>query len=892
MTPQTESCQRENSLLCQVGRNAYRTLGLPADASSRVIYDRVAALRRAVKAGIAPSSPWNFEWYGPLQRDGNAISAALARLSNPYQRLRERFFWIAQPEAFAARISSQGFDACIKALSQSNACVDVHNAGVLALISCFSNDPNVKDPKRWEKALGIWVDATSSEEFWSEFLKVEQSGDFEPAACLEDINELRANSPKLVTEPIAELARDPASRGDFERCGRALQIIRGGNLPPEIVTGVEEDVLGPYEDAFNRLSKEISKHCWSEIKRDGDSANANKKPSSIAQKRWEQELKPKYEQFVAMAGSGSVPYLRLTDEYASFLGSIGNALTWADWWVRAEELLTNARDLLKSDSPARERIQTSLRNVAGVAARQRLQGQSGARCGSHGARKAGSPKTGQRNPERPGADPTTSEQQKSKLDDVSRFLKLCEAIQTESWKEVQHGGGHPQNDHACFKAAYSSYRRQAEPWLALILANYRDDKAVSMRVRKAAAECLCSLAGGFICARDLDTAQAIAQEAHALVSGDTAAEREIQFQLELIASERQKSEADFLKAAHSLAAFCDLCSSLQSKCWETPYANAQTQKVKVGLVLTEYRCEVAPWLEIILARYHGDINILRPVQNAAASCLSSLARAFLLVNDLDYAHRLAVEAPALVLEQEQLEREIKDCLRRIVVDRERIASNQRGISPDRKPAAKAQNTRALEMTDRAAASVVAISVALFIGIATFACVNESSGKHSQQRSPANRSGSGAFAATRYIPDTAAGHSEAPLSNGADLAGPIDTNGTGTLAIDNYSGMDAAIKIRSLAFAKLTVRFVYVKALNHMTVNGIPHGDYVVQISTGRDWDRSDCLFRRDQSFVQFKNRFSFQKGDNSNVKNLVFPAEADEMREITPEEFTAGAGQQ
>jgi hypothetical protein len=81
------------ALLQHVGRNAYRVLGLPADASRRAISERAAALDRAARVGIKrPPSPWDLEWYGQSKQDRSAISDALERLNNPRQRLGKGSF--------------------------------------------------------------------------------------------------------------------------------------------------------------------------------------------------------------------------------------------------------------------------------------------------------------------------------------------------------------------------------------------------------------------------------------------------------------------------------------------------------------------------------------------------------------------------------------------------------------------------------------------------------------------------------------------------------------------------------------------------------------------------------------------------------------------------------
>jgi hypothetical protein len=650
--------------------------------------------------------------------------------------------------------------------------------------------------------LWLWFDPIASPDFWeSEFPEVERSGEFEPAAAFEDFDELKADSFKLVVEPIAELARDAASRSNFELCGRALQIIREPHWLGKIVSAVEEDVLGPHEDAFNRLSKEISKDCWSGIERDGNSANPNKKASSIALKRWKGELKPQYDEFIAMAGVGSVPYFRLTEDCARFLASIGNALTWADWWVKAEELLTEARDLLTTDSPYREGIESSLRTVAEPAARQRL------------------------------------------------------ARQSQIEQRSQRG---------------SSAKKTTD--------------------------------------------QSRIERRNSVNSGPT---------LEVGSNQTNDKDLTLIQAARNLAGFCELCSSIQSRCWE-PFAascaSPQTQRLAVVVVHKEYRAKVSPWLELIVASYCGDTNVLQRVQNAAAASLSSLARAFLLVNDLDNAHRLAAEALALVFDLESLEKDIKDCLHRIASEQRRrtpLNGVGNGVKNDGAGSEARIERGAIGITVGLVALLVVLIVAGGISRAKKYPVHRSSeGGASVTMPPATdfsdaakygvafsvkepkdpiyqiveaapsarphaRPNSGA---DPVVPPPPAGFTvesdtSAPpaaftlervqpvsqrrqpvsLPNGMNLSEPVDANGLGRVTISNHNNQDAVVKLKTTSSPTRTVRLVYVQAMSNLTISKIPSGEYLLQFSLGRDWDSVRHAFRENQTFSEFGKPLLFSE---------------------------------
>ncbi len=542
ITRDIKQAVEQRNLLQQISRNAYRVLGLPADTPWHLICERGSALHRAATVGIQQRSPWNLEWYGTVPQDGASISDALGKLGNPHQRLRERFFWIGQSETFVKYIGIQRLHASIEALAGSYSPQSQHDAAVLALISCFSTDANIEDPEPWKTMLRMWINAVISDDFWSAFLDDEESGGFQPSATYEDFDQLRANSLKLVTQPIAELARDAVSRADLERCRRASQLIHAAGFPSDVVSTAEEDVLGPYEDALSRISKGIKTRCWNDVRQDRSSTVLNRQPCSIAVSRCKEELEPKYSEFIAMAGIDSAAGIRATQDYAEFLASLGNALTWAAQWIEAESMLTEARDHLASDNPARERIEIILHNVAGSAAQQRFQAQFDKGKHSQLDTTPGAPEqTHDREVRNDTVQAANEDEGEPSLGhSVRGFLNLCEAIRLKCWQQVMPDRT-PDENLALFKAAYQDFKRRASPWLEIILDTYRDKADASGRARNAAAKCLNSLAGGLIYVNDLGLAQKVTLEALALVLDHEELESEIKGQLEFLESEKQRS---------------------------------------------------------------------------------------------------------------------------------------------------------------------------------------------------------------------------------------------------------------------------------------------------------------------------------------------------------------
>lgn len=73
--------------------NAFRILGLTADASMKEIMQRVNEVKVKKSLGIDFSYDFDFAWIGDIDRSEQNVINALQRLENPVNRLKEEIFW-------------------------------------------------------------------------------------------------------------------------------------------------------------------------------------------------------------------------------------------------------------------------------------------------------------------------------------------------------------------------------------------------------------------------------------------------------------------------------------------------------------------------------------------------------------------------------------------------------------------------------------------------------------------------------------------------------------------------------------------------------------------------------------------------------------------------------
>jgi hypothetical protein len=361
-----------------------------------------------------------------------------------------------------------------------------------------------------------------------------------------------------------------------------------------------------------------------------------------------------------MAGSDSAAGSRVRQEYGDFLASLANALTWADQWVEAERFLTLALSCLPPDSPARERIEDTLRRVATSAAGQRLKERS--------ASATESPDTESRNcvQERVEANPKVGTSPAPApvvvlASDGKVFQFPTEANACAFETEVQAAGGRsfrlkPRPPRTGPESAPESDTSPTPGHVAVNL--IVDGKVLKFRDEQSAQ--------GFIATEKEDGREAVRVPA-VVQCGDGRVfsfpthEAAQQFEAGVVAEggETIRLEPQFDQISEvagdsipvgSIDGFVQLCSSFRAKCprrfREGGSADLAESLFLLKAANVDYKERVAPWLAVILESHPGDIATR--AGNAAARCLRSLAEGFISVHEFDTAGSLLLQALTLI----------------------------------------------------------------------------------------------------------------------------------------------------------------------------------------------------------------------------------------------------
>lgn len=238
--------------------NAYRILGVGVGVSQNEIYEAASALRRALKLDAASSSRRDCLWLGSPKRTEADVRDALGRLAVPSRRIYERLFWFYEDRtADAPAPDADTLKQIVSSIVSTENPAARHDAALLSLATALSYDAGVTRAALWSMSLALWKETVERDDFWSLLVATDLKGDFEQLATYSEVRELRRRTLRLVTTPVADIARDAVTREDYETARRALAVLRDAALPEALFNGYEQDILAPVEDLFDARLEEV-----------------------------------------------------------------------------------------------------------------------------------------------------------------------------------------------------------------------------------------------------------------------------------------------------------------------------------------------------------------------------------------------------------------------------------------------------------------------------------------------------------------------------------------------------------------------------------------------------------------------------------------------------------
>lgn len=335
--------------LLPLGDNAFRLLGLSCHATQKEIYAAAASIRRAIKLGVEQTPAHHIAWLGALERTENRVRDALSRLTDPAQRIYERFYWFFDPQCVATEPGLAALQESVERLRAAPQASTGHDIALVWLAMMLQLDPKLVFTDEWRRTYALWKELIEAKEFWSLLVAVDLKGDFEQLTTFAEVRNLRVRAWRLVSAPVAEIAKNGILHDDHQLTRRALTILRRSELPQTLADEYENEILAPVEDEFDALFAEAFRVYRYYVKSD-QSVGERRATCQRALAKFEEEVRPALKKIFELAGARSVVARRTFEVAAEGLDELADGFMSAFEQASRLKMLRSAWQLAPPES--------------------------------------------------------------------------------------------------------------------------------------------------------------------------------------------------------------------------------------------------------------------------------------------------------------------------------------------------------------------------------------------------------------------------------------------------------------------------------------------------------------------------------------------------------------
>jgi hypothetical protein len=318
-------------------RNAYRILGLSADASQEAIDQAARRMRLWANAKKIPDTSWDLPWLGALNRSKSDIEQAVARLADPASRLRERLMWFCgSPELFAVA-DVQAVRESLEQTEAKDIAVRQHNAAVAELATAILG-PGATNARSWETVLNRFQTISHSADQLRWQLELENQGGFEKLASEEEILASHRAMPLEIAGSLARNIEAALEDDNVEGASAILAMLRaiGGKT--------DQRILDRLEGVFERRCRNIADDLRAGVRGNHEPWH-NLKAAEAARTSFEETIVPLRRDLEKLTMDQPERIKRIRWHCARILSMIATAWMFSHEFVKAQEVLQEALGL-------------------------------------------------------------------------------------------------------------------------------------------------------------------------------------------------------------------------------------------------------------------------------------------------------------------------------------------------------------------------------------------------------------------------------------------------------------------------------------------------------------------------------------------------------------------
>lgn len=364
--------------------NAFRILGLPATATQSAIEQAARRMRVFPDPSRLPPTPWDHPWLGALSRKKIDLEHAVARLTDPKQRVRERLLWFHEPLPVPSDARPQAVDEILTQDVTADAPPAArHDVALARYASALLLDPLISDAARWQRAIDDFRAIAQSPPVMQYLLDLENAGDFEKRARGEEIADALNELPRMITDGLVSAADAALDSEDLTQMLAVMRLLRSAGDKPAAAR-----LLDHLEDMLERRCHYIEDDLRRGIRFDPGFVTPNKEVATQATAAFDSTVLPGVRELDGLGEQEAHRAQRVKWACAKTLSMLGTAWVYSHQFVAAEETLQQAIEFARGtamEAKIREQI-----NENALRARQQRQSRR-IIAGAGGAAGAGQP---------------------------------------------------------------------------------------------------------------------------------------------------------------------------------------------------------------------------------------------------------------------------------------------------------------------------------------------------------------------------------------------------------------------------------------------------------------------------------------------------------------------
>lgn len=306
-------------------QNAFRILGMPGNATRKMIREAQQRLRIRVRAGANASLDDLLSRVSKLVITEADIRDAVNKIEAVTSRLKERLFWFSEDQSSdklaLSRIQDDDFLGAVQIWKEQNSISSLANWARLLHMKILLEDPDCNNDEAWKSVFKNWWGILGKDTFWKYFKALESATDYEPKATDSDFEAFSTIIYDLVLEPSLDLIGSAIKNKNHEVAKRHLETIKASGLPEKYVQALEARLFDDMKVEIEQIAAEIT----SKIVEASDKEIKREQKAKICEAAYDQyklQLKPLAEKLANLSDRSSPVILECLEISATCLRTI------------------------------------------------------------------------------------------------------------------------------------------------------------------------------------------------------------------------------------------------------------------------------------------------------------------------------------------------------------------------------------------------------------------------------------------------------------------------------------------------------------------------------------------------------------------------------------------